>query len=70
MARKVFISFLGTNNYVECIYDINGHQSKPVKYVKEKAIAEEIERLKSVKIGRTVIRFSFSAPKMLPKKIG
>lgn len=24
MTRKVFISFLGTNNYVQCRYDING----------------------------------------------
>lgn len=40
MARKVFISFLGTNNYVECIYDINGHRSKPVKYVQEALVSE------------------------------
>lgn len=40
MARKVFISFLGTNNYVECIYDIDGHQSKPVKYVQEALVSE------------------------------
>lgn len=40
MARKVFISFLGTNNYVECIYDIDGHLSKPVKYVQEALVSE------------------------------
>ena len=38
MARKVFISFLGTNNYVECIYDIDGLRSKPVKFVQEALI--------------------------------
>lgn len=35
MGRKVFISFLGTNNYIECLYDIEGQKSQPVKYVQE-----------------------------------
>ena len=38
MARKVFISFLGTNNYVECIYNIDGRLSKPVRFVQEALI--------------------------------
>lgn len=40
MARKVFISFLGTNNYVECCYNINGKVSKPVKYVQEAIVGK------------------------------
>ena len=40
MARKVFISFLGTNNYVDCIYDIDGRQSAPVKYVQEALVSD------------------------------
>lgn len=41
MARKVFISFLGTNNYLECRYDIDGfplQESKPVRFVQEALI--------------------------------
>ena len=38
MGRKVFISFLGTNNYVQCIYDINGVLSEPVRFVQEALI--------------------------------
>lgn len=38
MPRKVFISFLGTNNYVECRYDINGVVSAPVRFVQEALI--------------------------------
>lgn len=38
MARKVFISFLGTNNYVLCKYNINGKNSKPVRFVQEALI--------------------------------
>ena len=38
MARKVFISFLGTNNYVQCRYDINGVVSEPVRFVQEALI--------------------------------
>ena len=38
MPRKVFISFLGTNNYVECRYDINGAVSAPVRFVQEALI--------------------------------
>lgn len=41
MARKVFISFLGTNNYVLCKYVINGIESKPVRFVQE-ALVEHI----------------------------
>lgn len=36
--RKVFISFLGTNNYVLCKYDINGVVSAPVRFVQEALI--------------------------------
>lgn len=41
MSRKVFISFLGTNNYVQCRYDINGVVSAPVRFVQE-ALIEHI----------------------------
>jgi CRISPR-associated DxTHG motif protein len=33
MARKVFISFLGTNNYTECVYSFNFDKSPVVKFV-------------------------------------
>lgn len=39
MSRKVFISFLGTNNYLECCYQYNGVVSKPVRFVQEALIA-------------------------------
>lgn len=35
MARKVFISFLGTNNYLETHYEIDGRKSKPVRFIQE-----------------------------------
>ena len=35
MGRKVFISFLGTNNYVECKYLFDGKESCPVRFVQE-----------------------------------
>lgn len=38
MSRKVFISFLGTNNYVLCKYSIGGIDSKPVRFVQEALI--------------------------------
>lgn len=38
MARKVFISFLGTNNYVLCKYKIGGVESRPVRFVQEALI--------------------------------
>lgn len=38
MYRKVFISFLGTNNYVLCKYNIGGEDSKPVRFVQEALI--------------------------------
>ena len=41
MSRKVFISFLGTNNYVQCRYDINGVVSAPVRFVQE-ALIEQV----------------------------
>ena len=41
MPRKVFISFLGTNNYVQCRYDIGGVVSAPVRFVQE-ALVEHI----------------------------
>ena len=37
--RKVFISFLGTNNYVQCKYIFNGESSKPVRFVQEALVA-------------------------------
>lgn len=40
MMRKVFISFLGTNNYVLCRYDINGVVSAPVRFVQEALIEQ------------------------------
>ena len=40
MARKVFISFLGTNNYVECRYIFNETISEPVRFVQEALIAQ------------------------------
>lgn len=39
MARRVFISFLGTNNYVTCKYVINGQVSSPLRFVQEALIA-------------------------------
>lgn len=42
MARKVFISFLGTNNYIETIYQFpNGISSKPVRFIQEALITEQ-----------------------------
>lgn len=41
MARKVFISFLGTNNYVLCKYTIDDIITKPVRFVQE-ALIEHI----------------------------
>jgi CRISPR-associated Csx2 family protein len=38
MARKVFISFLGTNDYLECHYVVNGTQSAPTRFVQEALI--------------------------------
>ena len=38
MARKVFISFLGTNNYVECCYSNDEHY--PVRFIQEALIRE------------------------------
>lgn len=38
MERRVFISFLGTSNYVECVYDVEGTKSKPVRFVQEALI--------------------------------
>ena len=38
MSRKVFISFLGTNNYVECIYSLNVKETKPVRFIQEALI--------------------------------
>lgn len=39
MARKVFISFLGTNNYLECIYDFGKEKSFPVRFVQEAIVS-------------------------------
>lgn len=35
MARKVFISFLGTGNYNPCVYEKNGFHSDQVLYIQE-----------------------------------
>ena len=40
MSRKVFISFLGTNNYIRTHYIINGKISKPVRFIQEALIDE------------------------------
>lgn len=40
MARKVFISFLGTNNYVKCIYLFGNKRSQPVRFVQEAIISD------------------------------
>jgi len=36
--RRVFISFLGTNNYVQTHYELNGEKSKPVRFIQEALI--------------------------------
>ncbi len=42
MARKVFISFLGTTNYVNCHYKFDdGTLSEPVRFVQEAIISKE-----------------------------
>lgn len=38
MARKVFISFLGTNNYLQTYYLLNGEKSSPVRFVQQALI--------------------------------
>ena len=38
MARKVFISFLGTNNYIQCHYVVNGKTSAPTRFVQDALI--------------------------------
>lgn len=38
MARKVFISFLGTNNYLQCHYIINGKISVLTRFIQEALI--------------------------------
>ena len=35
MARKVFISFLGTNNYLDTHYELGGRQSSLVRFIQE-----------------------------------
>ena len=40
MARKVFISFLGTGNYIECIYKNGDNKSQPVRFVQEALISD------------------------------
>lgn len=40
MARKVFISFLGTNNYIECHYRDGEYVSPPVRFIQEALIRE------------------------------
>ena len=38
MARKVFVSFLGTNNYLNTHYELNGEVSKPVRFIQDALI--------------------------------
>ena len=38
MSNKVFISFLGTNNYLQTHYELNGKKSKVVRFVQEALI--------------------------------
>lgn len=38
MSRKVFLSFLGANNYKECVYTTEGKESRVVKYVQNAVI--------------------------------
>lgn len=38
MARKVFISFLGTNNYMQTCYELDGRRSEPVRFVQQALI--------------------------------
>ena len=46
MARKVFISFLGTNNYVETYYELEGKKTPhPVRFVQEALIGFIINEL-------------------------
>lgn len=40
MARNVFISFVGTNNYIECQYRDGGFLSPPVRFIQEALIRE------------------------------
>ena len=38
MARKVFISFLGTNNYMQTCYELDDQRSDPVRFVQQALI--------------------------------
>lgn len=38
MARKVFISFLGTNNYLQTHYELNGKHSPAVRFIQQALI--------------------------------
>lgn len=38
MSRKVFISFLGTNNYLQTHYELNGDLSSPVRFIQQALI--------------------------------
>ena len=40
MARKVFISVLGTNDYIEAVYEINGKRANPARFIQEALINE------------------------------
>lgn len=35
MARKVFISFLGTNNYLQTYYELKGEYSPVVRFIQQ-----------------------------------
>lgn len=46
MARKVFISVLGTNDYKECVYACGGYKSAPVRFIQE-ATLEYLQKQKA-----------------------
>lgn len=57
MARKVFISFLGTNNYVECNYYLEEDGNKNIKNVKY--IQEALLKLHQTALGAEDICYFF-----------
>lgn len=53
MSRTILLSFLGTNNYVECYYTFNGQKGKLVEYIQEDLIEREKDNLDKVYIFTT-----------------
>lgn len=58
---SVFISFLGTNNYMECRYSMNGTQSKLVKFVQEGIIQLISHKFRDAEKDRVLIFLTDSA---------